>query len=251
MAKHGLLPDLARFARDEAGRLAFLAYAEAMGVVLEKLDQALNLEQVRQSVTAVYKVVAEHQAPLERQLVVLPNGDRAKIACKAGCGWCCVVRVGATPAEIFTLAHRIQIAWPENDKTELLARISAYCDQTIGKGNEEKRNLRIPCPLLIDGSCSAHVVRPNNCRGYNSLDAQACKVGMQSPGPGTRPTHPLHKLVEQAASDARNAALEKFGLSCPDVELIGGLQIALSDPTAASKWMARENVFDEVLYPAQ
>jgi hypothetical protein len=89
MAKHGLLPDLARFARDEAGRFAFLAYAEAMGVVLEKLDQALNLEQVRQSVTAVYKVVAEHQAPLERQLVVLPNGDRAKIACKAGCGWCC------------------------------------------------------------------------------------------------------------------------------------------------------------------
>jgi len=244
LTKHDLLPELERFARDEGGRLAFIAYHKATVAALRPLGKAVNPEQVRQAVAAVHKVIQEAQAELENQFVMLPQGGKAKIACKAGCGWCCVIRVGATPAEILSLADRLKATRTDAEMDELRAEAQHYAYVLAPLDNQAKRDQRMPCPLLKDGSCTAHTHRPSNCRGYNSLDVNACKAGV-----GQRPTHPLHKMVEQAASEARDRVFSHFGIPVTDTELVSGLALALTDTEAWAKLLRSENPFESVPYP--
>lgn len=244
LQKHNLLPDLNRFARDEGGRQSFLAYTQATLAALRPLDRAINPEQIRQAVAAVHKVIQDAQVQLEKQFIMLPQGGKAKIACKAGCGWCCVVRVGAAPAEVLALADRLKRTLPDSDLELLKAEVQAYAWRLAPLGNEQKRAERMPCPLLQSESCSAHSHRPGNCRGYNSLDVLACKTG------NTRPTHPIHKLVQQAANDALDRVLAHFGLPTQEAELVSALSIALTEESSWTAFLAGTNPFSFVPYPA-
>jgi Fe-S-cluster containining protein len=109
--------------------------------------------------------------------------DGRKLSCRAGCGVCCCQLVPIAPAEVFYMAGRI-LALPMAERnpfldrfntikkclaeTGLIERIGALgeTDDTDSVASDYF-DLRLPCPFLVDQSCSIHEWRPIACREYN------------------------------------------------------------------------------------
>lgn len=82
-------------------------------------------------------------------------------ACDAGCSHCCKTTVMIHQSEADAIGEflgksvqRVPMRHPES------IRALGYGDKYLG----------VPCPILVDGKCSAYEVRPYVCRQQHSLD---------------------------------------------------------------------------------
>ncbi len=80
--------------------------------------------------------------------------------CKAGCSYCCSLRVAATPPEVFLITRYIK-QLPTETQTELLERLKTRSEATRGVETED---FFFPCTLLADGQCTIYELRPVMCR---------------------------------------------------------------------------------------
>lgn len=135
------------------------------------------------------------------------------ISCKAGCGACCrqLVPISIFEAEALTAWIR---SLPESDQQELaerfhqaLLKLSAagLIDRLVQMNKEDWRSeselnrrmgldylyQRVPCPFLVDESCSIHPIRPLICREYLVSSPPANCVD-----PGTLKVAPVHLPVK-------------------------------------------------------
>ena len=97
-------------------------------------------------------------------------------ACDRGCAHCCHFPVGVSFGEAHRLAATIA-ADPDLRMRFLTAAqaVTAHSwPQLVG----------LPCPLLVDGACTAYDSRPLPCRAMASSDANACAAALhQGPPP--------------------------------------------------------------------
>lgn len=119
-------------------------------------------------------------------------------------------------------------------------------ERTRGLSRAQRARAGVPCPLLVDGACSVHEVRPLLCRGWSSLDAAACERHFADPD--TVPVAPAYTVAYELAS----AVLAGLGLAARDagrdgglLELVAALRIALERPTAGERWAAGLPVFSQ------
>ncbi|RAU21497.1 hypothetical protein CU669_12400 [Paramagnetospirillum kuznetsovii] len=99
----------------------------------------------------------------------------ARMACRAGCSWCCHQIVGVTAAELALLAETIAAMHPTR-QAEIRQRAEAAMAKGRGMDQAQWWAAQIRCPLLEDdGLCGVHAARPLPCRGYNSADADLCR----------------------------------------------------------------------------
>jgi len=106
------------------------------------------------------------------------------ISCCAGCGACCRQLVPLSPPEAFFLADVIASMEPQRQADVLgrfglivseLERHNMIDELFDPKDTDDPRleigrrywNLQMPCPFLVDESCSIHPYRPVACREYN------------------------------------------------------------------------------------
>lgn len=104
------------------------------------------------------------------------------VACRAGCTVCCHQAVPVGPAELRAIRTAIA-AMPDDDQAALRARIdqatatavaagftsTSLSDAKTGTREDVSRRyfeLRVMCPLLVDGACSVRDARPLACREY-------------------------------------------------------------------------------------
>ena len=106
------------------------------------------------------------------------------ISCRAGCGACCRQMISLSIPECFYLADYLDSFEPARRKevqdrfdaaeaeltrrgiTEFFDRAD-YDDEVALKLAVDYFYLGIPCPFLVDESCSIHEHRPVVCRDYN------------------------------------------------------------------------------------
>jgi Fe-S-cluster containining protein len=105
------------------------------------------------------------------------------LSCKAGCGVCCCQLVPLAPAESFYIVDRL-LALPSAERRPILERFQAnkarlaetgLLGQIYSLGETDDNNRvacayfeqRLPCPFLVNQSCSIHAWRPIACREYN------------------------------------------------------------------------------------
>lgn len=107
-----------------------------------------------------------------------------KISCRAGCGACCRQMVPVSPPEAYFIADRIARTG-DLERAHLLRkfdRIEAHLasldmvppllDAEVNSSPVRALNrtyfaLQMPCPFLVEESCSIHADRPVACRDYN------------------------------------------------------------------------------------
>ncbi|UCH23921.1 MAG: YkgJ family cysteine cluster protein [Deltaproteobacteria bacterium] len=107
-----------------------------------------------------------------------------RISCQAGCGTCCCQMVPISAPEAFYLADLVE-SLPPDRREDLLERFEVikkelerqhlidelldplYGDDGAMTTAKKYFFLNLPCPFLVNESCSIHPYRPVACREYN------------------------------------------------------------------------------------
>ena len=167
------------------------------------------------------------------------------IACGPGCPFCCHIRLTASPPEILLIAAHIRTTWPADRRAALETKLANLDRLTHGRDAEAREAMRLPCPMLLDNSCSIHAVRPISCRAVASVDVAACRRSYDS-----RMREPVPQVTHQL--NAANgvgygliAGLAEAGYGLENLEFIAALRIALDDDAAAKRWLDGEGVFKD------
>jgi len=166
-----------------------------------------------------------------------------QIACRRGFSYCCHMRVVATVPEIIALHDFIALNRSTNEVAALRRRIAALGEVTSGLTDEQWGAGYFPCPMLVEGLCSAYSVRPLDCRGYNSTNLAACEAAAKDYLEWDVPRDELLMSVNKSAQAGLLQALAREGYRPRLVELTAGLRIAFEDSTAIDRWIEGENPF--------
>ena len=169
------------------------------------------------------------------QVVAAAVGQGVQLACKAGCSHCCHALVEALEPEIFRIAQAVA-AWPEPEINALQERLQAYAAMPSEVAPWARR---MPCAFLVNDLCSIYEVRPGVCRKGHSLDVAPCAAKAPE-----IPQSLNIVLGAEALLQGTSQAYREIGLHAAGHDLGPAVLIALADPTAESRWLNGEAVFD-------
>jgi Fe-S-cluster containining protein len=173
-----------------------------------------------------------------------PSPPDKALACKKGCDHCCHVTVLADAATVIRIADYVTETFSPAQRMLLDMRLIDYEDRVEKMTPAERSRSRIACPLLVDGTCSVHPVRPLVCRAFNSYDADVCKTHLSSGGSSADiPAWNIPWLVGLALDAGLKEALVESGYADGDLELGLALKAALDRPNAGERWLANDKVF--------
>lgn len=138
----------------------------------------------------------------------------AGLDCRAGCGACCRMHVGAEPAEAFAVARHLRASRSPEELSEVGRRLGETAARVARMDPAERWRARIPCVFLDEqGSCAIYPARPLACRGFTSTDVAACGEAFANgdhdhPIPGDRDRMAQAILLRRALAAATARALE-------------------------------------------
>jgi tetratricopeptide (TPR) repeat protein len=186
---------------------------------------------------------AQSFADRNRDHFVVPD----LLACKKGCAWCCSLQVTVGAPEVFRIADYLRENRSEDELRKLRVRLAEVATKTAGMDAQERALSGVPCALLSDNACSVYPVRPLVCRGCNSTNAAACEEVTRRPG-GATPINPTQLAIYNGTWAGMDSALAEAGLPAETYHLCSALLIALDNPDAVDRWLAREPVLEPALW---
>ncbi|MDA1024329.1 MAG: YkgJ family cysteine cluster protein [Proteobacteria bacterium] len=165
------------------------------------------------------------------------------IACKANCPWCCHIRLTASVPEVLAVLGYIRENFSTEEIEALTRKVANIDGFTRRLDGEARARQRLPCPLLKDGSCSVHAVRPLSCRAVVSVDVAACKRAYQSHMQEPVPQHELQILAANAIGYGIFAGLADAGRELEDLEVNAALALGLADKDIGERWINGQGGF--------
>src|SRR5450830_161957 len=188
-----------------------------------------HLENARSAQQAIAFISNLHRGVDRVFQDVLDKGQH--IACKAGCNYCCSVRVHATEPEVFLIAAHLR-AHPADQLKIVLDRLK---DHAAVASLASTANHRTTCPFLENSLCSIYPVRPASCRKAHSLDAQLCEKSSAE-----LPQSLNIVLKAEALMKGTSEAYQQVGLPASSHELGQAVLLALTDESTQQRWYAGE-----------
>jgi len=174
-------------------------------------------------------------------------------ACRKGCSHCCHQSVMVTAPEVVYAAKFLHDNLTETEVVRLRDIVAARARQGDGLDNHERMDQRIPCAFLMNEICSIYPVRPLQCRGGFSEDADYCRTLLED-REGTQAALRkgdidgkyllLPKMLYDSAQVGMAGALGKDGLNAKPLDLSAAMAIALGDRNVAEKWLRGWPVFE-------
>jgi Fe-S-cluster containining protein len=174
-------------------------------------------------------------------------------ACRKGCSHCCHQSVMVTAPEVALAAKFLHDNLTEKEVLRLRDRVAARARQGDGLDNHERMDKRIACAFLMEGTCSIYPVRPLQCRGGFSEDAEYCRSLLENREETQAALQNgeiegkyllLPKMLYDSAQVGIAGALGKDGLNSRPLDLNAAMAIALGDRNIAEKWLRGWPVFE-------
>lgn len=199
----------------------------------------------RRSPSATLKMASRALARAERAIakVLKLVPPPRPIACGANCPWCCHIRLTASPPEVLLVLQYIRDTFSDGEIAALKQKVANIDGHTRGLDGGARARLRLPCPLLKDGSCSVHRVRPLSCRAVASVDVAACKRAYHSRMQEPVPQLELQYQAANGVGYGLYAGLVDAGFQVEDVEMNAALALGLAEGDIAKRWLKGEPVF--------
>jgi Fe-S-cluster containining protein len=186
----------------------------------------------------------------DRAYAAAPAAARASVACRAGCGTCCHVPVGAQAHEVLLAAEFIQSRFSPVDLDGLLGRLAAHRAAFAGRSMRERAALKTPCALLREGSCSIYEARPESCRSHHSNNLAGCRSNLDSGVDFTDVLIPEIRGRMFAVMLGIDQAVAEAGFDGRAYDFGSALHEALTDSLCAVRWTQRQPAFPESCWEA-
>jgi Fe-S-cluster containining protein len=170
----------------------------------------------------------------------IPPAAAQSLACGRGCSHCCVQMVTVSAPEALFVAAQIR------KRTPAVAAMIAADARTRGLSLEDRLQLRQKCPLLSQDLCSIYAGRPLGCRGFVSVNLNACIAAFDHGAAPEIPTPSIYVDVLHSCRMLLIAALRLRGLKDASYELNAAVTAALAIEDAETRWLAGEDVFADV-----
>lgn len=170
-------------------------------------------------------------------------------ACSKGCSFCCSIHVSVTIPEVIRMVEHANSNLGGEAVAKIRERARVNAVQTHGKSSLYYP-ARLDCAMLVNGECLAYSARPIACRREHSLSVEDCKNGYEMAEPGV--DYALERDEELFAVSGMpwiryTAGLAEAGVDARPYELQEALDLMLSEPNAADRWLAGEPIFDRAL----
>ena len=173
---------------------------------------------------------------------IVPLQAQQAIACKKGCGHCCVQPVSVSPMEAFTVARQIR---GRGD----VANAMREAGDKIRQAPKYQRLFDLRCPMLVDNACSIYEFRPFSCHNFASFNVNDCITRFVMRGPSNIR---LPVEYEPAANESRLILFASLGLigrrdftQTYEMKMAVSAILALGED-AEARWLAGENVLKDV-----
>lgn len=186
----------------------------------------------------------------DRAYAAAPAAARASVACRAGCGTCCHVPVGAQAHEVLLAAEYIQTRYSPDDLEAVIAGVAAHRAAFAGRTMDERAALKIPCALLRDGSCSIYEARPESCRSHHSHNLAGCISNLESGLDIVDVLIPEIRGRMFAVMLGIDQAVAEAGFDGRAYDFGSALHEALTDGMCAVRWTQRLPTFPESCWEA-
>ena len=173
----------------------------------------------------------------------------APIACRAGCSFCCHLRVEVLAPEAIALFRFLKSRIPEEQASAIAARISANAERVATMTPEQHAAARLQCAFLLDGRCSAYQARPLACAGFHSLDVSECERSFDDASADNTSRIPMVgeiKELEQGTAIGVRQALRALKLDDQPMELHTALAALLREPTLIGRWRGGRSLIKKV-----
>lgn len=165
------------------------------------------------------------------------------IACGPQCPYCCHIRVTASAPEVLLVLSHIIETWNDDAIQALRRKVKNIDGLTRGLDDGARARLRLPCPLLKDGSCAVHAVRPLSCRAVASVDLQACKSAYHTHMAEGVPMYEPQYQAANAVGYGLYAGLADAGFGVENIELVAALALGLETPDLGKSWLKGADSF--------
>jgi len=214
--------------------------------LFEKTGEAVfaRLRQTRNPADLL-RVLRQAHKRFDRAYDSAPAAARALVACRAGCGTCCHVPVGAQAHEVFLAAEFIQTRYSAEDLASVLDRLAAHRAAFAGRTMDERAALKIPCALLREGSCTIYEARPESCRSHHSRNLEGCRSNLESGIDVVDVLIPEIRGRMFAVMLAIDQAVAEAGFDGQAYDFGSALHEALTDAMCMVRWKQRLSAFPE------
>ncbi|HEY8993209.1 MAG TPA: YkgJ family cysteine cluster protein [Lacunisphaera sp.] len=183
------------------------------------------------------------QKRFDRAFAAAPAEARAAVACRAGCGTCCHVLVGAQAHEVLIAAEYIQTHFSPAELDAVIARLAAHRAAFAGRSADERLAQRRPCALLVEESCSIYEARPGSCRAHHSRNLDGCRTNLAAGIDRVDVLIPEIRGRMFAVMLAIDQAAETAGFDTQAYDFGSALHEALTDSLCVVRWLRRQPAF--------
>ncbi len=220
-----------------------------MKAIYEDTEAIISRNRTPDGLNALVASVIETMEDLWGDL----EAEMPAYACKKGCSACCHQSVMATAAEVLHAAEFLHKNLTASEVLRLRDRVAARAKETDSLDNDQRMDKHIPCSFLKDDICSIYPVRPLQCRGGFSEDADYCRSLLDhreetqtavAKGDVDGKYLLVPKMLYDSAQIGMAGALKKDGLNSDPLDLTAAMAIALSDPKITEKWLRGWPVFE-------
>lgn len=216
----------------ELAELITRTTVDQRGETLRALKKPRSLKRV---LRMTERALARADQAIEKAATIAP--PPSPIACASGCPYCCHIRLTASVPEILLVLEHIHTTWSDEAIAKLRQKVKNTDAFTRGKDDEARAQMRLPCPLLKDGSCAVHTVRPLSCRAVASVDQSACKQAYASRMQDGVPMFEPQYLIANGVGYGLHAGLGQAGYRLENIELVAALAVGLEDHDIGKRWL--------------
>lgn len=162
------------------------------------------------------------------------------IACKAGCGHCCIVNVAVLEPETDAIMDYLRRKSAPVEQHRLAVRAERLFHLVRGLDDEERIMIRRSCLFLDEaGCCGIYPVRPLLCRALTSTDPERCREAIAMRALGQQLPILANTFQQELFNQAfigLAAALEQAGLEARSQLLTAAIRerLAIGGSTAGT-----------------
>jgi len=166
------------------------------------------------------------------------QAEGAGIACRAGCNFCCHLRVMVFPHEAIALFRYLGSEMPKEQAQAVRKRILENAAHIAALAREGRTQTNLACGFLVDGKCSAYEARPSTCSGYHSLSKEHCEASFDHGGnlPEGIPVLSALGYVATALDAGIEQGLNAAKLDATRVELNTAVAALIRNPALIQRW---------------